>query len=128
MRPRSSGAPSWPARLATRRAGPRCATTRRARSPKPGVTFCDVHSAVAYAAAEDTAAPEELSRALREGASAGRLAAGPVVPALVDAFGAFARGDWEATIPILAPVFDQHVRIGGSRAPRDTVELTLLAA
>jgi tetratricopeptide (TPR) repeat protein len=96
--------------------------------PKPGVTFCDVHSAVAYAAAGDTAALEELSRALREGASAGRLAAGPVVPALVDAFGAFARGDWEATIAILAPVFDQHVRIGGSRAQRDLVELTLLAA
>jgi hypothetical protein len=48
-----------------------------------------------------------------------------VVPALVVAFGAFARGDWEA---ILAPVFDQHVRIGGSRAQRDLVELTLLAA
>jgi hypothetical protein len=51
-----------------------------------------------------------------------------VVPALVVAFGAFARGDWEATIAILAPVFDQHVRIGGSRAQRDLVELTLLAA
>jgi len=96
--------------------------------PKPGVTFCDVHSAVAYAAAGDTAALEELSRALREGDRAGRLAAGPVVPAIVDAFGAFARGDWEATITVLAPVFDQHVRIGGSRAQRDLVELTLLAA
>jgi len=96
--------------------------------PKPGVTFCDVHSAVAYAAAEDTAALEELSRLLRAADSAGRLAAGPVVPALADAFGAFARSDWEATIAILAPVFDQHVRIGGSRAQRDLVELTLLAA
>jgi tetratricopeptide (TPR) repeat protein len=96
--------------------------------PKPGVTFCDVHSAVAYAAAGDTAALEGLSRALREADRAGRLAAGRVVPALVDAFGAFARGDWDATITILAPVFDQHMRIGGSRAQRDLVELTLLAA
>jgi hypothetical protein len=96
--------------------------------PKPGVTFCDVHSAVAYAASGDAVALEELSRALSEADRAGRLAAGPVVPALVDAFGAFARGDWDATITILAPVFDQHVRIGGSRAQRDLVELTLLAA
>jgi len=96
--------------------------------PKPGVTFCDVHAAAAYAAAGDRVALEGLSRALGESDRAGRLAAGEVVPALVDAFGAFARGDWEATVAILAPVFDQHVRIGGSRAQRDLVELTLLAA
>jgi len=92
------------------------------------VTFGEVPSAVAKAAGRDTAALEERSRALRAADSAGRLAAGPVVPALADAFGEFARGDWEATIAILAPVFDQHVRIGGSRAQRDLVELTLLAA
>jgi tetratricopeptide (TPR) repeat protein len=96
--------------------------------PKPGVAFCDVHSAAAYAASGDTAGLEELSRALRASDSAGRLAAGPVVPALADAFGAFARGDWDATIASLTPVFDQHVRIGGSRAQRDLVEFTLLAA
>jgi tetratricopeptide (TPR) repeat protein len=96
--------------------------------PRPGVTFCDVHAAVAYAATGDAAALEGLSRALRESDRAGRLAAGEVVPALVDAFGAFAEGDWEAAIAILEPVFDQHVRIGGSRAQRDLVELTLLAA
>lgn len=96
--------------------------------PKHGVTFCDVHAAVAYAASGDAAALEGLARALTEADSAGRLAAGPVVPSLVDAFGAFARGDWDATITILAPVLDQHVRIGGSRAQRDLVELTLLAA
>jgi hypothetical protein len=92
------------------------------------VAFCDVHAAVAYAASGDASALDAWVGALREAVSAGRLAAGPVVPALADAFGAFARGDWEATITILAPVFDQHVRIGGSRAQRDLVELTLLAA
>jgi len=96
--------------------------------PKPGVTFCDVHSAVAYAASGDAAALAGLSRALKDADGAGRLAAGPVVPALADAFGAFARGDWGATITILAPVLEEHVRIGGSRAQRDLVELTLLAA
>jgi tetratricopeptide (TPR) repeat protein len=96
--------------------------------PKPGVTFCDVHAAVTYAASRDAVALEGLARALRAADDDGRLAAGSVVPALADAFGAFARGDWEATITILAPVLDQHVRIGGSRAQRDLVELTLLAA
>jgi len=96
--------------------------------PTPGVIFCDVHAAVAHAASGDTVALEGLTQALREADHAGRLAAGPVVPALADAFGAFARGNWEATIAILAPVLDQHVRIGGSRAQRDLVELTLLAA
>jgi hypothetical protein len=96
--------------------------------PTPGVTFCDVHAAIAYAAAGDAVALEGIARALRDADNDGRLASGPVVPALAAAFGAFARGDWEATITILAPVLDQHVRIGGSRAQRDLVELTLLAA
>src|SRR5262249_43065923 len=96
--------------------------------PKPGVTFCDVHAAVAYAASGDAAALAALSRAMKEADGAGRLAAGPGVPALADAFRAFALGDWGATIAILAPVGEEHVRIGGSRAQRDLVELTLLAA
>jgi hypothetical protein len=45
-----------------------------------------------------------------------------------DAFAAFARDDWAATIGRLTPLFDEHVRIGGSRAQRDLVEHTLLAA
>ena len=95
---------------------------------RPGLTFCDVHSAVAYAASGDAAALEDLARTLREADTAGRLAAGPVVPALVEAFGAFARGDWNGTVAALAPVLEQQVRIGGSRAQRDLIELTLLAA
>jgi hypothetical protein len=96
--------------------------------PTPGITFCDVHAALAYAAAGDGAALAALAGALLEAEEAGRLAAGPVVPALAAAFGAFARGDWEGTVARLAPALDQHVRIGGSRAQRDVVELTLLAA
>jgi hypothetical protein len=47
---------------------------------------------------------------------------------VADAFGAFARGDADAAIGFLAPVADQLVRIGGSRAQRDLFENTLLAA
>ena len=45
--------------------------------PRPGVTFCDVHAAVAYAASGDSVALEGLARALREADNAGRLAAAP---------------------------------------------------
>ena len=44
------------------------------------------------------------------------------------AFEAFARRDWAETIAFLAPVMATHERIGGSRAQRDLLEFTLLAA
>ena len=41
---------------------------------------------------------------------------------------AYAEGDWERTIALMAPVFEELVRIGGSRAQRDVFEQTLLSA
>jgi hypothetical protein len=87
-----------------------------------------VHAAVAAAGARDTGALERLVTALREHEAAGRQPAGPVVAALAEAVAAFARGDYATTIDRLTPVLDDHVRIGGSRAQRDLVEHTLLAA
>jgi len=66
----------------------------------------------------------ELEAAAREG----RIAAGPVVPALVRALGAFARDDCTGAIALLEPVADQLVRIGGGHAQRDVFEETLVAA
>jgi hypothetical protein len=96
--------------------------------PRIGVAFADVHVALAAAGAGDTTALQGLSDRLREHEAGGRQAAGPVVAALAEAFGAFAGGDYAATIRRLAPLIDEHVRIGGSRAQRDLVEHTLLAA
>jgi hypothetical protein len=96
--------------------------------PRAGIPFADAHAALACAAAGDGAALAELAGALRDTEGAGRHAAAPTVAALADAFAAFARNDFEATIARLAPVVDEHVRIGGSRAQRDLVEHTLLAA
>jgi hypothetical protein len=65
---------------------------------------------------------------LAERDAQGRLATGPVIPALGRAFAAFAREDWSAAIAAIEPIFAEHERIGGSRAQRDIVEFTLLKA
>ena len=100
----------------------------RTSFPRPGIPFVDTHAALACAVASDAEALETLERALRASDGAGRHPAAPVVTALADAFAAIARGDDSAAIDRLTSVLDEHVRIGGSRAQRDLVELTLLNA
>lgn len=65
---------------------------------------------------------------LRERERAGKLAAGPIVPALAEAFGAFASSDWSSAVKSIEPLLGEHERIGGSRAQRDLIECTLMAA
>ena len=89
--------------------------------PKPGLAFADAHAALAHAMAGNG---EALQRLVREPAGP----AAPVVSSLAAAFGAFARGEWEACIADLVPVMASHERIGGSRAQRDLVEFALVAA
>jgi tetratricopeptide (TPR) repeat protein len=96
--------------------------------PKAGITFVDVHTALACAAAGDAGALQSLVAQLNERNAAGKLAAGPLVPALAEAFGAYVRGDWAGVVDRIAPVLGEHERIGGSRAQRDLVEYTLLSA
>lgn len=117
-----AGAPRQPARWAA------VHDYSRVAFPSIGVAFADVHMALAAAGGGDATALEELSDSLSKHEAAGRQAAGPVVAVLADAFGAFARDDYAATIDRLAPLVDDHVRVGGSRAQRDLVEHTLLAA
>jgi tetratricopeptide (TPR) repeat protein len=94
--------------------------------PNPGI-FADVHYAFVLAATDDEALAGYID-CLQQAARDGVLPAGPVTVALAKAARAFNRGDWETTINTLEPVLDQVVRIGGSRAQRDVVENTLLAA
>jgi hypothetical protein len=98
------------------------------RYPRAGVPFADVHVALACAAAGDFAACDARTRELRERLTAGKLAPGPVVPALAEGFKAYAMGDWSAAILAFEQALPETVRIGGSRAQRDLVEHTLLAA
>lgn len=96
--------------------------------PSAGLAFADVHRALAYAATGDELALENLLGQLREREKAGKLLAGPVVPALAEGFGAFARKDYLEAVALMEPCMAQHERIGGSRAQRRLIELTLAAA
>ncbi|MGH2634413.1 MAG: tetratricopeptide repeat protein, partial [Tepidiformaceae bacterium] len=96
--------------------------------PKPGVTFGDLHCALAFAANHDEPRMGALIDALRQRLDAGRIAAGPVVLALAEGASAFAHGDYETAVRQLEPMRAEVVRIGGSHAQRDVFEETLLEA
>ncbi|HUS95934.1 MAG TPA: tetratricopeptide repeat protein, partial [Hyphomicrobiaceae bacterium] len=89
--------------------------------PNPGIAFADVHAALAYVMAGQS---EPLEKIIREK----KGPAGEMVASLAEAFSAYAKQDWQGTINLLAPVMASHERIGGSRAQRDLIEFTMLAA
>ncbi|MGI8926519.1 MAG: tetratricopeptide repeat protein [Tepidiformaceae bacterium] len=96
--------------------------------PRAGVTFADTHAALAFAAAGDGEALARLSGELASRLADGRLPAGEVVVALVDALASFANGDYAAACDRLQPFAAQVVRVGGSNAQRQVFEDTLLEA
>jgi hypothetical protein len=100
----------------------------RVASPRPGMALFDWHVALVQAVAGDGDALEARARAMEELIAAGSYPAGPVMPALARAFGAFQRQDWATTIGLLVPVLPERERIGGSRAQMDLLELTLVKA
>lgn len=87
--------------------------------PNPGMSFADIHSALAHAMAGDG----ERLAFLTETQSG--FAADLVRP-VAQAWGAIARQDWTAALQHLTPVMADHARLGGSRAQRDLLELTYL--
>lgn len=89
--------------------------------PATGVTFADVHSALAYAMAGDAAALKALTTAPK-GPAADLLAP------IADGFDAFAQGDWQRAAARIETVLESHERIGGSRAQRDLLEYTVAYA
>jgi hypothetical protein len=96
--------------------------------PAAGLAFADVHRALAYAATADEIALETLLGELRDRQEAGRLLAGPIALHLAEAFGAFAKQDFQKAVALIAPHMLEHERIGGSRAQRRLIDLTLAAA
>ena len=96
--------------------------------PAAGLAFADVHKALACAATGDELALGTLLGELRDREEAGKLFAGPIVPHLAEAFDAFARKDYAKAIALIEPHLAEHERIGGSRAQRKLIELTLAAA
>jgi tetratricopeptide (TPR) repeat protein len=96
--------------------------------PAAGLAFADVHRALAYAASGDEVALETMLGELRDREEAGKLFAGRIVPHLAEAFDAFARKDYPKAVSLIEPHLAEHERIGGSRAQRRLIELTLAAA
>jgi tetratricopeptide (TPR) repeat protein len=94
--------------------------------PKTGISFVDVHAAIARVVNGEGVA--RLVQELRDRESAGKLPAGNVVYRIAEGYEAFARSDWSGAIRIFEAALPETVRIGGSRAQRDLVEYTLLAA
>ena len=96
------------------------------RFAQAGVTFADVHAALAYSRTGDGAALDRLSGQLM------RLAvdrpASAVAATLATGFAAHARGDWAEAARELGAVREAVVRIGGSRAQRELVDRSLLDA
>jgi len=87
----------------------------------PGVTFADVHGALAHALAGNGEALALIERS----------AAGPaadMVSALARAFAALNRGAWQEASASMLPIIASHERIGGSRAQRDLIEYALIVA
>ena len=96
--------------------------------PRPGIAFVDVHRALASVAAGDREGIAAYVAELEQRAASGRSPAGDVVPRLANGLSAYGDGDWAKAIAILEPALAETVRIGGSRAQRDLIENTLLAA
>lgn len=96
--------------------------------PKAGVAYADAHSMLACVAEGDTEALGRRSSEIRQRIAEGRYPAGEVVVWIADGFAAYAAGRWNEAIECFERALPQTVRIGGSRAQRDLVNLTLIAA
>ena len=95
--------------------------------PQP-IVFVDAHVGLLYAALGETEQLQTTIALLQELGEASRLPAETTGATLARAYAAFVDEKWSAVIDILEPLIPQVVRIGGSRAQRDLVTNTLLAA
>lgn len=87
----------------------------------PGLAFADVHAAIAHAMAGATDALERII-------SDPKGPAAPLVRDLAKGYRAVARQDWPEAVRCMTEAMTDHARIGGSRAQRDLLELSLLGA
>ncbi|MGI9352681.1 MAG: tetratricopeptide repeat protein [Rhizobiaceae bacterium] len=91
------------------------------RFPTPGIAFADVHAALAHAMAGEGEGLEKIIKDAR----------GPAletVRSLSEAFGAYAKQQWQEAVNGFVSVMAEHERIGGSRAQRDLIEYALTGA
>jgi tetratricopeptide (TPR) repeat protein len=96
------------------------------------LAFNDLHCAFAAARSPDPDHAMRLSRSLdgygRTGSGDNHQVTAEVGRRLIDGTLAFAAGDYARAVDAILPVRENVVRIGGSHAQRDIVNLTLIAA
>ncbi len=97
------------------------------RVSRPGFVFGEVHAALAYAAAGDTAGLTKVMDGLRALDAKGHPVAGPVALPLVEGVAAFVAGDHAAALRHFEPVEPEIHRVGGSHAQWELFEETMLA-
>jgi Tfp pilus assembly protein PilF len=95
--------------------------------PRTGLTFADLHAAMAEAAV-DAASLERRIAELQRRAEEGKLPQGQVVPTLCRGLGAYARGEYAEAAMLLDAATPDLTRIAGSHAQREVFEDTLIAA
>ena len=100
----------------------------RERFPNTTAHFHELHCLMACAAAGEWEVYERRLAELRERVAKRALNPGAVVPALVEGFGAFVRGDYATAARTIEPFADDIARCGGSHAQQDVWEETLVAA
>jgi hypothetical protein len=98
------------------------------RFPATTAHFHELHCLMAWAAAGEWSMYDRRLAELRDRVAKGTLNPGAVVPALVEGFGAFVRGDYAAAARAIEPFVDDISRCGGSHAQQDVWEETLVAA
>ena len=98
-----------------------------AKFPRP-IVFVDAHVGLVYAALGETEQLQACIAELAELGETGLLPAETTAATLARAYEAFVNERWSTVIDLLEPLISQVVRIGGSRAQRDLMTNTLLAA
>jgi tetratricopeptide (TPR) repeat protein len=88
---------------------------------RPGLSFVDMHTVLAYAMAGDD---EKLAPFTDNP----RGSAGDMVPPMARGFKAYASGDYKIAATEIEPLLPTHERLGGSRAQRDLLEYVVASA
>ena len=98
------------------------------RFPNTTAHFHELHCLMAWAAAGEWDLYERRLAELGDRVAKATLNPGAVVPALVEGFGEFVRGDYGNAARTIEPFVDDILRCGGSHAQQDVWEETLIAA
>lgn len=96
--------------------------------PQAGLGYTDLHALIACLVVNDVDSMQQRFGEIRDRLEANSYPATEVVLDIAEGFAAYAAEDWEESIHALEAAWPRTVCIGGSRAQRDLVALTLVAA